>query len=126
MKFCKIFMFCLCWMGCFAGDEQNENISLDSVKIKVYNNEKQEFLSNYKVIPTCTMDYPYHMFDNAKISFYADGDSIILSKKELFSKHNSKECNPFKPLILIMKEKELYLFFEINENTKDTIYLGNW
>ena len=116
-------MFCMCWVNVFA----QKNITyLDSIKIKVYNSEKQEFLSNYKIVPTCITDYPYHTFDNAKINFLCKKDSIILSKKELFLKHNTKSCSPFKPLILIMKEKELYLFFEINESTQDTTYFGNW
>ncbi len=125
MRFYTICIFTLCFINTFAEENINENICKDSVKIKIYNKEKQEFLSNYKVVPLCTRDYPYYMFDKFKVNFLCKGDSVILSKKELFP--DSKSCNPFNPLILIMKEKEkLYLFFEINESVQDTTYFGEW
>lgn len=119
---CCIVLFIILSTSCIL---KNINTSSSEfVKIKVYDHAKKGFLSDYKLVTSCNPhDEPFWAFDNRK-GFYTKNDSIVVLKKELFAKVSSKTCSPWKPSVIIVKDKK-YFIFEIFESTNDTIYYAN-
>jgi len=102
-------------------------VTLDSqfVKIKLYNKNKKEYLTGFKLVTSCNpRDEPYWRLDERK-GFTTESDSIILNKKQLFAVINSNSCSPFNPFVVIMKDRK-YFVFEIFESTSDTTYFAEW